>query len=56
MPHNHGKILLVDLAGCERLKKSEVEGEAKKEAIEIYGLLILIKFTFSPVAPFATRS
>ena len=35
MPHNHGKILLVDLAGCERLKKSEVEGEAKKEAIEI---------------------
>jgi hypothetical protein len=31
----HGKILLVDLAGCERLKKSQVEGEAKKEAIEI---------------------
>jgi len=32
---HRGKILLVDLAGCERLKKSEVEGEAKKEAIEI---------------------
>lgn len=34
--HAHrGKILLVDLAGCERLKKSQVEGEAKREAIEI---------------------
>merc|ERR1719440_2235364 len=32
---SYGKIMLVDLAGCERLKKSEVEGEAKKEAIEI---------------------
>merc|ERR1719198_2942595 len=32
---HQGKILLVDLAGCERLKKSQVEGKAKKEAIEI---------------------
>merc|ERR1712224_906638 len=30
-----GKILLCDLAGSERLKKSEVTGEMKKEAIEI---------------------
>merc|ERR1719261_2256184 len=30
-----GKILLCDLAGSERLKKSEVSGEAQKEAIEI---------------------
>jgi len=31
----HGKILLCDLAGSERLKKSDVSGEAQKEAIEI---------------------
>lgn len=30
-----GKILMCDLAGSERLKKSEVEGEQMKEAIEI---------------------
>ncbi|CAJ1460708.1 unnamed protein product [Effrenium voratum] len=30
-----GKILLCDLAGSERLKKSDVSGEAQKEAIEI---------------------
>merc|ERR1719324_229693 len=30
-----GKILLCDLAGSERLKKSEVTGDLQKEAIEI---------------------
>eukprot|EP00439_Symbiodinium_sp_Y106_P076786 s2706_g15.t2 len=30
-----GKILLCDLAGSERLKKSDVSGDAQKEAIEI---------------------
>lgn len=30
-----GKILLCDLGGSERLKKTEVTGETKKEAIEI---------------------
>lgn len=30
-----GKILLIDLGGSERLKKSEVTGPRKKEAIEI---------------------
>merc|ERR1711862_543806 len=30
-----GKILLCDLAGSERLKKSEVSGDMQKEAIEI---------------------
>jgi len=30
-----GKITIVDLAGSERLAKSGVEGDAKKEAIEI---------------------
>merc|ERR1711920_861574 len=30
-----GKILMCDLAGSERLKKSEVTGDAQKEAIEI---------------------
>merc|ERR1719356_2109124 len=30
-----GKILMCDLAGSERLKKSEVSGEGQKEAIEI---------------------
>lgn len=30
-----GKILLCDLAGSERLKKSEVSGDSQKEAIEI---------------------
>jgi len=30
-----GKILLCDLGGSERLKKTEVTGELKKEAIEI---------------------
>jgi hypothetical protein len=30
-----GKILLCDLAGSERLKKSEVSGDLQKEAIEI---------------------
>merc|ERR1711937_516440 len=30
-----GKILICDLAGSERLKKSEVTGEMQKEAIEI---------------------
>merc|ERR1712039_45430 len=30
-----GKILLCDLAGSERLKKSEVSGDQQKEAIEI---------------------
>merc|ERR1712080_773459 len=30
-----GKILLCDLAGSERLKKSEVTGDNQKEAIEI---------------------
>jgi len=30
-----GKILLCDLAGSERLKRSEVSGDAQKEAIEI---------------------
>jgi ankyrin repeat protein len=30
-----GKILLCDLAGSERLKKSDVSGEGQKEAIEI---------------------
>merc|ERR1712084_81898 len=30
-----GKMLLCDLAGSERLKKSQVEDEAQKEAIEI---------------------
>merc|ERR1719181_2578374 len=30
-----GKILMCDLAGSERLKKSEVSGEQQKEAIEI---------------------
>merc|ERR1719324_1804696 len=30
-----GKILLCDLAGSERLKKSEVTGDMQKEAIEI---------------------
>eukprot|EP00439_Symbiodinium_sp_Y106_P056852 s3308_g8.t1 len=30
-----GKISIVDLAGSERLSKSEVTGEAQKEAIEI---------------------
>lgn len=31
----NGKIMLCDLAGSERLKKSEVTGEQKKESIEI---------------------
>ncbi|CAK9011317.1 Kinesin-like protein KIN-14E (Kinesin-like calmodulin-binding protein) (Protein ZWICHEL) [Durusdinium trenchii] len=31
----YGKITLCDLAGSERLKKSEVSGDALKEAIEI---------------------
>lgn len=31
----YGKISLCDLAGSERLKKSEVSGDALKEAIEI---------------------
>jgi len=31
----HGKILLCDLAGSERLKKSEASGDLQKEAIEI---------------------
>lgn len=31
----HGKILICDLAGSERLKRSEVSGDAQKEAIEI---------------------
>lgn len=30
-----GKMLLCDLAGSERLKKSQVEDDAQKEAIEI---------------------
>merc|ERR1719197_1733723 len=30
-----GKILMCDLAGSERLKKSEVTGDMQKEAIEI---------------------
>jgi len=30
-----GKILLCDLAGAERIKKTEVEGERQKEAIDI---------------------
>merc|ERR1712032_571039 len=30
-----GKVLLCDLAGSERLKKSEVTGDSQKEAIEI---------------------
>merc|ERR1712228_1004903 len=30
-----GKILMCDLAGSERLKKSEVSGDMQKEAIEI---------------------
>merc|ERR1719203_1620098 len=30
-----GKILMCDLAGSERLKKSEVKGDMQKEAIEI---------------------
>merc|ERR1719271_2149494 len=30
-----GKILLCDVAGSERLKKSEVTGDMQKEAIEI---------------------
>merc|ERR1719183_882268 len=30
-----GKITIVDLAGCERLGKSQVTGDAQKEAIEI---------------------
>ena len=30
-----GKLLLCDLAGCERLAKSEVTGQQQKEAIEI---------------------
>merc|ERR1719230_1688175 len=30
-----GKILICDLAGSERLKKSEVTGDMQKEAIEI---------------------
>ncbi|CAE7446105.1 KIN14E [Symbiodinium natans] len=30
-----GKLLLCDLAGSERLKKSDVSGDAQKEAIEI---------------------
>merc|ERR1719253_2079172 len=30
-----GKITIVDLAGCERLGKSGVTGDAQKEAIEI---------------------
>merc|ERR1719183_1177709 len=31
----NGKILMCDLAGSERLKKSEVTGDIQKEAIEI---------------------
>merc|ERR1719379_1802582 len=31
----NGKILICDLAGSERLKKSEVTGDGQKEAIEI---------------------
>jgi len=31
----NGKILLCDLAGSERIKKTEVEGERQKEAIDI---------------------
>eukprot|EP00392_Amoebophrya_sp_AT5.2_P011945 g12035.t1 len=30
-----GKLLMCDLAGCERIAKSEVTGQAQKEAIEI---------------------
>merc|ERR1719197_1684806 len=30
-----GKILICDLAGSERLKKSQVSGDMQKEAIEI---------------------
>mmetsp|Transcript_53411 Transcript_53411/g.165854 ORF Transcript_53411/g.165854 Transcript_53411/m.165854 type:complete len:151 (-) Transcript_53411:78-530(-) len=30
-----GKILICDLAGSERLKRSEVSGDAQREAIEI---------------------
>jgi kinesin family member C2/C3 len=30
-----GKLLLCDLAGCERIAKSEVTGQQQKEAIEI---------------------
>merc|ERR1712232_1367619 len=31
----HGKLLLIDMAGSERVKRSEVTGEAMKEACEI---------------------
>jgi len=31
----HGKVTIVDLAGCERLSKSGVQGQEMKEAIEI---------------------
>jgi len=31
----NGKMLLCDLAGSERIKKTEVEGERQKEAIDI---------------------
>merc|ERR1719215_445596 len=30
-----GKMLLIDLAGSERVKRSEVQGDALREAIEI---------------------
>ena len=31
----NGKLIMCDLAGCERIAKSEVTGQAQKEAIEI---------------------
>jgi len=37
-----GKIMMCDLAGSERLKKSEVTGDAQKEAIEINKALTAI--------------
>lgn len=31
----HGKLNLIDLAGSERIAKSEAEGSTKKEALHI---------------------